>query len=82
MAEMNKEAAMSSKAGEFLSAQSLPRILQMDFYEKALFVKGDVATAPGLTQLLCALRALCFYPHFRGAHTLSLWWLGASWDPS
>jgi hypothetical protein len=38
-----------------------------NFYEKALFVKGDVATAPGLRQLLCALRALCFYPHFRGA---------------
>jgi hypothetical protein len=28
---------------------------EANFYEKALFVKGDVATAPGLTQLLCAL---------------------------
>jgi hypothetical protein len=28
-----------------------------NFYEKALFVKGDVATALGLTQLLSALRA-------------------------
>jgi hypothetical protein len=27
-----------------------------NFYEKALFVKGDVATAPGLTQLLCPSR--------------------------
>ena len=26
------------------------------FYEKALFVKGDVATAPGLRQLLCPSR--------------------------
>src|SRR5829696_4285662 len=37
-----------------------------DFYEKALFVKTDVAVAPcGPAQLLCALRALCFYSHFR-----------------
>ena len=27
-----------------------------NFYEKALFVKGDVATAPGLRQLLCPSR--------------------------
>jgi hypothetical protein len=40
-------------------------MLDANFYEKALFVKGDVATAPGLTQLLCALRALGFYPHFQ-----------------
>jgi hypothetical protein len=34
-----------------------------NFYEKALFVKTDVAVAPcGRVQLLCALRALCFYP--------------------
>jgi len=30
----------------------------MNFYEKALFVKVDVATALGLTQVLCALRAM------------------------
>jgi hypothetical protein len=34
----------------------------LDFYEKALFVKVDVATALWRTQLLCTLRALCFYP--------------------
>ena len=32
--------------------------LNPNFYEKAVFVKGDVATAPGLRQLLCALRAM------------------------
>jgi hypothetical protein len=37
----------------------------MNFYEKALFVKVDVATALGLALPLFALRALCFYPHFR-----------------
>jgi hypothetical protein len=37
----------------------LCKILQMNFYEKALFVKVDVATALGLTQLLLsALRAM------------------------
>jgi hypothetical protein len=36
------------------------------FYEKALFVKTDVAVAPcGRVQLLSALRALCFYSHFQ-----------------
>jgi hypothetical protein len=41
-----------------------------NFYEKALFVKGDVATAPGLTQLLCPSR----YASIRtfGELTLSL----------
>jgi hypothetical protein len=34
----------------------------MNFYEKALFVKVDLATALWCKQLLCALRALCFYP--------------------
>jgi hypothetical protein len=37
-----------------------------NFYEKALFVKTDVAVAPcGRVQLLSALRALCFYSHFQ-----------------
>jgi hypothetical protein len=37
----------------------LCRILDMNFYEKALFVKVDVAAAFWLTQLLlCALRAM------------------------
>jgi hypothetical protein len=41
-------------------------MLDVDFYEKALFVKTDVAVAPcGPAQLLSALRALCFYSHFR-----------------
>src|SRR5918993_1680261 len=41
-----------------------------NFYEKALFVKGYVATAPGLTQLLCPSR----YASIRtfGELTLSL----------
>jgi hypothetical protein len=44
----------------------LCRILQANFYEKALFVKTDVAVAPcGRVQLLSALRALCFYSHFQ-----------------
>ncbi len=42
----------------------------MNFYEKALFVKVDVATVPWRTQLLCALRALCFYPHSLSELTL------------
>ena len=37
------------------SGQGLCRMLDTDFYEKALFVKVDVATALGLTQLLRAL---------------------------
>ncbi len=40
--------------------------LGANFYEKALFVKTDVAVAPcGRVQLLSALRALCFYSHFQ-----------------
>jgi len=41
-----------------------------NFYEKALFVKADVAAALWLTQPLSLPFALCFYPHSRGAHTL------------
>jgi hypothetical protein len=41
-------------------------VRQANFYEKALFVKTDVAVAPcGRVQLLSALRALCFYSHFQ-----------------
>ena len=41
----------------------LPKMLHTNFYEKALFVKTDVAVALcGRVQLLRALRALCFYP--------------------
>ena len=37
-------------------------MVQMNFYEKALFVKVDLATALGLTQLLlCALRAMLLF---------------------
>jgi hypothetical protein len=44
---------------------SIPAFL-VNFYEKALFVKTDVAVAPcGRVQLLSALRALCFYSHFQ-----------------
>jgi hypothetical protein len=55
-----------------LSLVLLRRCLRkLNFYEKALFVKVDVATALWVTQLLlCALRALCFYPHSLLAHTL------------
>jgi hypothetical protein len=44
--------------------------MRRHFYEKALFVKGDVAAAPGLTQLLCPSR----YASIRtfGELTLSL----------
>jgi hypothetical protein len=40
-----------------------------NFYEKALFVKGDVATAPGLRQLLCPSR----YASIRTFGELSVW---------
>ena len=39
-------------------APRLFKILHPNFYEKALFVKVDVATALGLTQPLSALRAM------------------------
>jgi hypothetical protein len=39
-----------------------------NFYEKALFVKVDLATALWWMQRLSVPFALCFYPHFRGAH--------------
>jgi hypothetical protein len=51
---------------EWGTTAGLPKMLHTNFYEKALFVKTDVAVALcGRVQLLCALRALCFYPHFR-----------------
>src|SRR5215210_1558528 len=40
-----------------------------NFYEKALFVKVDVATALWWTQRRSVPFALCFYPRSRGAHT-------------
>src|SRR5215213_725322 len=51
-----------------------------NFYEKVLFVKGDVATAPGLRQLLCPSR----YASIRtfGELTLSLVARCIGWDPS
>jgi hypothetical protein len=52
-------------------------MLDAYFYEKALFVKGDVATALWLTQLLCPSR----YASIRTFGELTLRWLGASWDP-
>src|SRR5829696_8609079 len=55
-------------------------IQHANFYEKALFVKGDVATAPGLRQLLCPSR----YASIRtfGELTLSLVARCIGWDPS
>src|SRR5829696_5117087 len=55
-------------------------IATANFYEKALFVKGDVATAPGLRQLLCPSR----YASIRtfGELTLSLVARCIGWDPS
>src|SRR5215208_8094049 len=50
-----------------------------NFYEKALFVKVDVATDRSVANATALPFALCFYPHFRGALS---WWLCASWDPS
>jgi hypothetical protein len=48
------------------AAQRMPSQQANFFYEKALFVKTDVAVAPcGRVQLLSALRALCFYSHFQ-----------------
>jgi hypothetical protein len=42
----------------------------MNFYEKALFVKVDVATSLWWMQQLSVPFALCFYPHSRGAISL------------
>jgi hypothetical protein len=39
----------------------LCKIVHPNFYEKALFVKVDVATALWLTQLLSALRAMLLF---------------------
>jgi hypothetical protein len=36
-------------------------LVTANFYEKALFVKVDVAAALWLTQLLCALRAMLLF---------------------
>jgi hypothetical protein len=42
----------------------------MNFYEKALFVKTDVAAALcGMNANCCVPFALCFYSHSRGAHS-------------
>jgi hypothetical protein len=51
------------KPSSRLSVGVLFTILQMNFYEKALFVKVDVAAAVWLTQLISVPFALCFYPH-------------------
>ena len=48
------------------------------FYEKALFVKVDVATAPGLRQLLCPSR----YASIRTFGELTLVARCIGWDPS
>src|SRR5215207_1318508 len=63
------------KRSSRLSGGDLCTILNPNFYEKAVFVKGDVATAPGLRQLLCALRAMLLSALSGSSH--SLWWLGA-----
>ena len=49
-----------------------------NFYEKALFVKVDVATALWLTQPLCPSR----YASIRTFGELTLRWLSALWHPS
>jgi hypothetical protein len=59
---------MRNRAPSRPDSTGLCRISYTYFYEKALFVKPTwrlllVAEA----QLLCTLRALCFYPHSRGA---------------
>jgi hypothetical protein len=60
---------------------ALSATVQVNFYEKALFVKVDVAAAFWLTQLLlCALRAMLLCALSGSSH--SFWWLGALWDPS
>jgi hypothetical protein len=43
--------------------------MHQNFYEKALFVKGDVAASVGgrVQRRRMPSSALCFYPHFRGA---------------
>jgi hypothetical protein len=43
-------------------------LLAANFYEKALFVKGDLATDRSVANATALPFALCFYPHFRGAH--------------
>jgi len=44
-----------------INARTSENAVRANFYEKALFVKTDVAVAPcGRVQLLSALRALCF----------------------
>jgi hypothetical protein len=49
------------------AAQRMPS-QQANFYEKALFVKGDLATDRSVANATALPFALCFYPHFRGAH--------------
>jgi hypothetical protein len=57
-----RSGALAAKIGGALATAN--------FYEKALFVKGDVATALGPTRRPLLPFALCFYPHSDGAHTL------------
>jgi len=58
------------KASSRLSGGYICTILQVNFYEKALFVKGDLATDRSVANATALPFALCFYPHFRGAHAL------------
>jgi hypothetical protein len=45
-------------------------ILHTNFYEKALFVKADVAAFCGVRAQQMGPFALCFYPHSLGEPTL------------
>ncbi len=51
----------------------LCRIVQANFYEKALFVKPTWRPLRGVTRLLCPSR----YASIRTLEEPSLWWLGA-----
>ena len=51
-----------------------------NFYEKALFVKVDVATDRSVADATALLFAR--YASIRTFGELTLWWLGALWDPS
>ena len=43
-----------------------------NFYEKALFVKADVAASVWPSAAIGPF-ALCFYPHFVSSQILSVW---------
>ena len=52
---------LSPHGGSLNTVAASENTLQANFYEKALFVKGDVATALWWKQLLFALRAMLLF---------------------